>query len=899
MVKPANDSINVVANGEVSITKSHSPAGPFNPGGSTTFTLTIAITGDAPVTGIVISDDYDEANLSVSAISDTGFVAFGVISWPAFTMNPGDVPVTRTYLATLNGAGSFPEGTTNVANTASLTSPEDSTVADNTANDSIAVTANGEVSITKGHSPAGPFGPGGTTTFTLTIAITGDAPVTGIAVSDDYDEANLSVSAISDTGTDALGAISWPAFTMNPGDAPVTRTYLAPLNGAGTFTEGTTNVANTASLTSPEDSTVADNTANDSINVVADGEVSITKSHNPAGPFGPGGTTTFTLTIAITGDAPVTGIAVSDDYDEANLSVSAISDTGTDALGVISWPTFTMNPGDAPVTRTYLATLNGAGTFPEGTTNVANTASLTSPEDSTANDSINVVANGEVSITKSHSPAGPFSPGGTTTFTLTIAITGDAPVTGIAVSDDYDETNLSVSAISDTGTDALGPISWPAFTMNPGDAPVTRTYLATLNGAGSFVEGTTNVANTASLTSPEDSTAGDNTANDSINVVANGEVSITKSHSPAGPFSPGGSTTFTLTIAITGDAPVTGIVVSDDYDEANLSVSAISNTGGDALGAISCSAFTMNPGDAPVTRTYLATLNGAGTFPEGTTNVANTASLTSPEDSTAGDNTANDSINVVANGEVSITKSHSPAGPFSPGGTTTFTLTIAITGDAPVTGIAVSDDYDETNLSVSAISDTGSDALGAISWPAFTMNPGDAPVTRTYLATLNGAGTFPEGTTNVANTSSLTSPEDSTVADNTSSDSIDVVAVVNLGLTKGVASAVPVTANIANSGAVSHGGVSDDTDSATACGIVVATDITFTLSVTNSGDADAGPVVIVDTLPSTVTIIATTNNSVNGLNQATIGVLGQAVTWSFSNIAAGETVTVTVTVRTL
>jgi uncharacterized repeat protein (TIGR01451 family) len=61
------------------------------------------------------------------------------------------------------------------------------------------------------------------------------------------------------------------------------------------------------------------------------------------------------------------------------------------------------------------------------------------------------------------------------------------------------------------------------------------------------------------------------------------------------------------------------------------------------------------------------------------------------------------------------------------------------------------------------------------------------------------------------------------------------------------------------------------------------------LTVSNSGNAKALGVVLVDTLPAGVTVISNPNGGV---------VSGSTVTWNIGTIAAGGSVTVSVTVRT-
>ena len=889
----ANDTITVEADGEVNISKSDNvnPA-TASPGDAIGYTLTVTATGNADSTAVTVTDDYDESAGTVSAISGEGTESGGVITWDLGTMSPDDV-ASLTYTLTLNGVGSFPEGTTSVSKVANVSSANDTTTGDNSDNDTVTVQANGEVNISKSDNVnPGTASPGDPIGYTLTVTATGDAPVTGVIVTDDYDQTAGTVSAISNGGTESGGVINWNLGTMNPDDV-VTLTYTLTLNGAGSFPNGTTNVPNTAGVSSPDDTTLDDNTAQDTVVVAANGEISVSKTDNvnPA-TASPGDAIGYTVTVTATGDAPVTTVTITDDYDESAGSVSAISDGGTALGGVITWTLASIGPVEE-VDLTYTLTLNGADSFANGTTDVNNVAVVASlddstPDDNSDNDTVVVAANGEISISKADNvnPAAA-SPGDSVNYTLTVNATGNAPVTAVIVTDDYDQSAGTVSAISDGGTSDGDVITWNLGALGP-EEQTTLTYTLTLNGAGSFPEGSTPVNNVAVVGSPDDSKPGDNTANDTVAVEANGEVNIGKAHIGTGPFAPGDAVDYTVTVTATGNAPSTAVTVTDDYDEAAGSVGAISNGGLANGGVITWNLGTLNPGDV-ADLTYTLTLNGAGAFPEGNTTVANTSVVSSPEDTTDGDNTASDSVVVTADGEVNVTKAHTGVSPFSPGDAVAYTVTVSATGNAPSTSVTVTDDYDETAGTAGAISNAGSALGGVITWDLGTLNPGDV-VNLTYTLTLNGAGSFTEGDTDVGNTAVVSSPEDTTEVDNTASDNVVVTSVVELGLAKGIVSIVDILGDITNVSSVSHNGATDAQDSVTAVDVVVASNITYSLIVTNGGDADAANVEIVDTLPAGLAVV---NNPDGGL------VIGNTITWNLGTVAAQSTATVSVTVQTL
>ena len=126
------------------IAKSHIGAGPFAPGATVSYTVTVENIGAAPSTNTVVTDDPDETYVaSVLNISNSGSYDGNVITWNLGALSPLAGPQALTYDVVLQPAeaGSFPEGTTNVDNTASVVSDQ---TGPDTANDSIAVEADSD-----------------------------------------------------------------------------------------------------------------------------------------------------------------------------------------------------------------------------------------------------------------------------------------------------------------------------------------------------------------------------------------------------------------------------------------------------------------------------------------------------------------------------------------------------------------------------------------------------------------------------------------------------------------------------------------------------------------------------------------------------------------------------------
>jgi uncharacterized repeat protein (TIGR01451 family) len=591
---------------------------------------------------------------------------------------------------------------------------------------------------------------------------------------------------------------------------------------------------------------------------------------------------TYTITATNVGTVPINNAAITDKVDTDLTSVVPL-DGGTFASGTITW-----NVGTIALAQTVTVSFQADVKIGLITgTEILNTGKLVSPDLPTpanTNTTLHTTLPApSLSITKTASATSSV-PGGSINYTIVVSNTGDGSATNLVVTDNPNETYVaSVSAISVPGTYDGNIIAWNLPDLSPASS-VTVSYTATLKAAstGVFLQGTTNVVNTATVDALETNPI---SVTKTVTVTTAANLTIKKTASPTSS-APGASINYTITISNTGEAPASNVVATDNPDETYVvSVSAISGGGVYSLGIIKWNLGTLNPGSS-ASVSYTATLKAAstGVFPQGATNVVNPASVVSTQTPTPVTATATVAVNAAVN--LTIAKSASPTSSV-PGGNINYSITVTNTGDAPATGVVVTDDPDETYVaSVSAISGGGTYSAGIITWNLGTMNPG-AILTRTYTATLKGpaADVFPAGTTNVVNTATVDSNQEAPKSDQ---ETVAVTAKVILGLSK-VTAVAQVTATLTNSASVNASNYLTGASASVSNTLVVATDITYTLVVTNTGDASAQGVVLVDTLPAGMTVISNPNFGV---------VSGDTVTWTIGTIAAGGSATVSVTVRT-
>jgi len=102
--------------------------------------------------------------------------------------------------------------------------------------------------------------PGDTIEYTITYENTGCGAVNNVTIEDDPDEAyiaDIPAISISDGGNYDGDIITWNIGTLDPGESGSV-TYTATLAGTGSFSTGTTNVRNTATIDSDETDPVED-----------------------------------------------------------------------------------------------------------------------------------------------------------------------------------------------------------------------------------------------------------------------------------------------------------------------------------------------------------------------------------------------------------------------------------------------------------------------------------------------------------------------------------------------------------------------------------------------------------------------------------------------------------------
>jgi len=352
------------------------------PGGTVSYTITAANTGQVPLadinftiplTGVLDDAVYNgdagatEGNLSYASPDltydgdlDPGQSA--VITYTVTVNNPdtGDKQLTSTLTSTTPGS-SCPPTATPAACTATVT----------VLIPALTITQAASVTTTT---------PGSVVSYTITVDNTGQTPYTGATVTDDLTSIQNDATYNSDAAATA-GAVSYtdPVLTwtgtLNPGDT-ATITFSITVNNPDL---GDKHLNNTVTSTDPGSTCPPTGPApacSTAVTVLVPA-LRITKTANVSTTT-PGSAVSYTITLRDTGQTSYTGATVTDDLtsvlDDAAYNANAIATAGTLSYTAptLTW-TGNLSPGGT-ATITYSVTVNNPET---GNDTLVNTVTST------------------------------------------------------------------------------------------------------------------------------------------------------------------------------------------------------------------------------------------------------------------------------------------------------------------------------------------------------------------------------------------------------------------------------------------------------------------------------------------------------------------------------------------
>jgi len=431
---------------------------------------------------------------------------------------------------------------------------------------------------------------------------------------------------------------------------------------------------------------------------------------------------------------------------------------------------------------------------------------------------------------------GPATVSATAPLSYPIVIQNNGPNTTAGTTTVVDTLPAGVTGASGSGTGwTCGAPSGGTITCTSTDAIASTLSYPTLTISMTAPPSSGSITNSATVSSPFDGNATNNTASNNTTVNGVADLQIVKT-GPGGVIA-GQNVVYTITVTNNGPSTANGVSV---FDPSVANLTFVSNSG-DCTSNFPCSLNTMTAGQVKViTSTY-------STSPSFSGNVTNTAGVFQAAPTTDPNN-SNDSSSVTTNVGAQADLAVSKTGPASavPGQNVTYTVTVTNNGPSPATNVIVSD---PTPVGVAFSQNTGA-CVTAYPCNVGTLASGQsATINSTYSIPANYSGA------SVVNTASATSDiNDPNTADNSASATTSVTQQADLSIVKsGPPSASPGSL------------------------------VTYTVTVTNLGPSTASSIVVTDPDPAGLTFVS---NS---------GACTGAYPCNLSPLTSGQSATITTT----
>jgi uncharacterized repeat protein (TIGR01451 family)/fimbrial isopeptide formation D2 family protein len=687
-------------------------------------------------------------------------------------------------------------------------------------------------SLAKTSNPAsgGQVLPGDTISYTLTVTNTGPATLTGARVSDD-------VSALVDDAT--LGtlpggltrsgdSLTWAVPDVAAG-ASVSVTYTATVKAG---TRGAT-LANTAAPASAGGSCTSCST------VSATPSWTLAKTSDAGATVHPGDVIGYTLRVTNTGSVTLTGASVADELGDVLSGGTLLAvPAGADLSGsTMTWAVPAVAPG-ASTTLSYQVRVTADGAT------LRNTASPASAGGECGGSCTTTSGSPAWRLSKTSSPASgaTVAAGETITYTLTATNTSAVPVVGALASDDLTSVlgGAEVSFTSDQLTRSGTTLTWAIPTLAAGET-TTVTYTATVSADGATITNSV-------IPQGQGGTCGSGCSTTAYSPL----WSLVKSSDAPSVVAPGDVVHYTLTVTNTGPVAVAGARVRDDVsglvDDATLGALPAGLTrSGDAL----TWAVPTVPAGGSVSVTYAATV-AADALGATLVNTATPAS--------AGGHCGEACTTTQYTPKWSLAKSSSVGlgATVKPGDTVDYTLRVTNTGPVTLSGARVHDDLSGVlaDATLGAIPAGASVTGTTLTWAVPDVAPGSS-VSLVYRVVVN-ADAVGATLTNTASPASV-GGTCATIASCTTTAHTP-------------AWTLSKTSNPASGATVKPGDV-----------------ITYTLTATNTSDAEIRGALALDDLSSVLPYAEV--DFISGELSRT----GNTLTWAIPVLAKGEHASVTYT----
>jgi uncharacterized repeat protein (TIGR01451 family)/fimbrial isopeptide formation D2 family protein len=726
------------------------------------------------------------------------------------------------------------------------------------------------VTVGKTSSPASgtAVSAGQTITYTLTATVANAPLSANLVLTDTLTGAQAFASMASagaytpDTSAAPTLKFTLPAGTP-PGTYPVSYTTTVNANATGSVGNGVVPTGG-----GPNDPTCTNCTTTNPLKP----KVTVSKSSNPASGsnVSAGDLITYTVQVVVA-NAPLANLLTLTDTPSANQTLGIVTNGPFNCSGTL---VCTLPAGTAigTYTLTYQMTVNANASgsvtnalVPSGSDNPICPGSCGTTH--TLNPPL-------VSVAKTSNPVSGQNvvAGQTITYTLTATITQAALTSPLVLTDTLsaNQTYVGVGAVND-GYTAGGSGSARTFTLPTGTVPGVYKvdYTATVNNNASGSVGNNVVPSGGSSTPPTCTTCS------TTHPLSDPVIHVVKSANPAdgATVAPSQLVTFTLTATVTNAALTSNLVLTDTLGT-GLTFGSVASAGSytsDVTNAPTLK-FTLPSGTVPGTYavSYTASVDANATGSVKNVVVATGGSPTGPACDTC--TTTHPLAANVSIAKALTSESGTVAGVAEPGESLTYTITLTNTGGVDATGYNLSDAI-PANTIFAAATDGGALNGANVNWTNLTVpkQVGATPGTKTVTVVFHVANPIPAGVTSIANIAYQTGTTPPTCPD---------PACVTTPTAGGVTLAKALTGE---SGAVT--GVAEPGEN-----------LTYTITLTNTGGSDETGYALSDALPANTTFVSATDGGT--LTAGVINWTGLTVPKQNGPTPGTKTVTVVIKVAT-
>ncbi len=792
--------------------------------------------------------------------------------------------------------------------------------------------------------------PGQGITYTITVTNDGPSDVTGASVVDDLPTmlTGATFNASASGGASGFTASGSGSIDDTDVDLPVGSaiTYTVQANIASSAT-GT--LSNTAAVTPPagvvntndgnSDSDITpggnhaaaeitdgSSVATDIDTLTPEADLEITKTDGlggssvtgKSGIAVPGQVITYTILVTNAGPSDVSGASVVDDLPSSLTGATYTAAPSGGATGYTASGSGSIDdtdvdmPAGSTITYTVLATIS-----PSATGTLSNTATVTAPEGVTDTDTKNNSATDTDALTRltgleitktdnlggtSAGAIGTAVPGQAITYTIIVANAGPSAANGASIIDALPSalSGATFTAAATGGATGFTPTGSGSIDDADVDLPPGSTITYTLQ-ATIAPSATGTLSNTATVTPPAgviNTDNGGSSATDTDTLTPEADLQITKTDNLGGSSEtetvgtavPGQAITYTVVVTNAGPSNVTGATVVDTLLSTLTDATYTATETGGATGFTTSGSGSIDdtdvnlPAGSTVTYTLRATIASSAT---GT--LSNTASVVAPEgvtDTDTDNNSATDTDGLTPEADLEITKTDNLGGSSITGtsGTAlaghgiTYTIVVTNAGPSNADGASVVDTLPSTlsGATFTAVETGGASGFATSGTGNIDDTDVDLPAGSTVTYTVQGT-IVTSATGTLSNTATVAAPEgvtDSNLDNNSATDTDTLTPQVDLEIAK--------TDNLGGSSVTGTSGTA-----------VPGEGITYTITVSNAGSADADGASVIDTLPSTLsgaTFTATETGEASGFTASGTGSIDDTDV----ELPPGSTITYTV-----